>query len=446
MPRDLATRLGCVKPRTVAVEILAELEELDRGQAVAIAPYLNDELVRAARERGLLVAAFEASAAIHECWKRHRTSLGDETGVLEVAPAPKLRYLAESGFRTTYENGVVLWSPVTGAHALWWGIADYHRRQGGTAGRLGFPVTDEQSAVQPPAVLQRFQDKQDYGHAVTEALGIRCGATAYWSPETGVHSTWGGIGEHYELLGGPSQRLGFPIEDEEAAGPSPQGTTGWRQQFQRGVILWSEETRGVAVLAAPEDAPASTPSIAAYYEKAGGVTGPLGFPVGPRHDAAMSPRATRGTLQRFQGRWRYGVEITDAWDGEIGGATVYRVWRHDAEPHAVSGAIGQCHERQGGTGGWLGFPLTDEIHVELGRQVWQLFEGGAVFWTGPRDTIVVRGEFAPAQVDDLIAVLGFPTHAEEPFGRGSVQFFELGVRTVLEGTARCWVGPNRDTR
>ncbi|MEV4344778.1 hypothetical protein AB0J83_09905 [Actinoplanes sp. NPDC049596] len=439
--RDIATRLCNLRPRTAA-EVLAELAELDGRKAVAAVPYLNDEVANAARAAGVLVPAFAASAAIHECWKRHKLMLGEETGPLETAPAPEQRHGADSGFRTKYDHGVVYWSPATGAQPMWWGIAEYHERQGGTAGRLGFPLTAEITAVEPPNVVQRFQDKQDYGSEVVQKLGLLHGASVYWSPASGWHSTWGGVGEHYELLGGPENRLGFPVEDETPAGPSPQGTTGWQQRFQGGLILWTEETGGIAVFSAKVHEPESTPSIARYYTSSDGPAGPLGFPVGPRHDAAKSRKGTRGTLQRFEGRWSYGEDITGGWGGEVGGATVYRAWREGAEPHAVSGGIGEFHERAGGTGGWLGFPLTDELHTDLDQMACQLFEGGAVFWTSHTNTIAVSGSFdRPDQLDELVGLLGFPLRDEESFDRGRLQFFEFGIRTVVDDVARCWVAP-----
>lgn len=438
LPRELATRLCSLKPHSAA-EVLAELAELDESQATAAVPYLNAEVAKIAQAAGILGPAFVASVAIHECWKRHRQSLGGEVGPFEIAPAPEERQGADSGFRIRYDHGAIYWSPKSGAQPLWWGIADYHERQSGTAGRLGFPLTAEITAVESPNVLQRFQGKQDYGDDVVKKLGLQCGASVYWSPSTGAHTTWGGIGEHYELLGGPEGRLSFPTEDEASVGPSPQGTTGWQQRFRGGLILWSEETGGISIYAARVEEPESTPSIARYFERSGGPTGPLGFPVGPRHDAWMSPQGTRGTLQRFQGRWTYSEEITGDWDGEIGGATVYRAWRRGAEPNVVSGGIGEFHEREGGTAGWLGFPLTDEIHVEVEQRACQLFEGGAVFWTRVGDTITVRGNFHRTQLDELVGLLGFPIHDEEAFGRGSLQFFELGVRTVVGDIVGRWV-------
>lgn len=90
-PGELAMRLHSLRPRTTAAEVLAELAELAGGQAVAAVPYLNAEVARLARAAGILVAAFDASAAIYECWKP-----GDDAdpvaglfiNLVRCAPAP----------------------------------------------------------------------------------------------------------------------------------------------------------------------------------------------------------------------------------------------------------------------------------------------------------------------------------------------------------------------
>jgi uncharacterized protein with LGFP repeats len=130
------------------------------------------------------------------------------------------------------------------AHPTWRAINAVYGSLGGPGGPLGFPVTGEQPAPPSPTgvtgVVQRFEHRWSYpAEITTRSGGPRYGAAIYWCERYGAHVTWGGIGESYEALGGPGRALGFPVTGEIEAS-SPAGTTGYHQQFENGLILWSE--------------------------------------------------------------------------------------------------------------------------------------------------------------------------------------------------------------
>ncbi|GAA2374021.1 Hsp70 family protein [Dactylosporangium salmoneum] len=434
-PAELARRLNELAPAGAA----QVLPLLGAAQVVAAVPRLHppaaDAILGAMTDlprAELLRDAIAADEAIYDCGRRCADKLGEPVSPLRPVPG-RSRWDGGIGFVREFEHyGLVYWTRATGAQPVWHGIRAHFEAQGGIDGRLGYPVTGE-IVVDGERVLQRFQDKQDYGQDLLQRLGLRCGAAVYWSPEHGAHSTWGGVGEHFELLDGGRGRLRFPTDDEHPVGPSPAGTTGWRQHFEGGVVYWSAKTGGVAVF----------DYLAGYHEERGGVDGPLGFPVGPSRDATRSPQGTRGTLQRFEGRWNYPDEIRQSWP-ETGGATVYqreigktlirRLVNHGSGIHAVSGGIGIVHEREGGTGGRLGFPTSDEIEAAGG--VFQCFEGGTVFWTEEHDAFAVAGESVDPEA--LIERLGFPTTTEYHLDGRRVQFFQRGVRSVENEHVRYW--------
>ena len=115
---------------------------------------------------------------------------------------------------TTFQGGTIYWSPATGGHVVYGGIgAEYaatanERDAYGTVVQriLGMPTSDEAGVPGVPgARMTTFQ-----------------GGTIYWSPATGGHVVYGGIGAEYaatanerDAYGTVVQRiLGMPTSDE----------------------------------------------------------------------------------------------------------------------------------------------------------------------------------------------------------------------------------------
>lgn len=129
------------------------------------------------------------------------------------------------GRYTQFENGVIYWSPRTGAHAIRGAVLDMWSDQGSERGDLGYPTTDEVSNPNKPGVAQGFQ-----------------GGTVYWSERTGPHVVEGAIRTAYREAGAENSSLGYPTTDELSL---TRG--GAFNRFEGGAIYWSPRTGAHAV-------------------------------------------------------------------------------------------------------------------------------------------------------------------------------------------------------
>lgn len=229
----------------------------------------------------------------------------------------------------------------------------------------------------------------------------------------------------YEDTGVPE--LGEPTGGIAVASESQQRTRGYYQNFQDGQIHWSarggaQPTRG---------------ANAVYHIGLGGSGSRLGFPLTPDKPAQRSPFGTDGSYQRFESSWNYNDEICERLGLQCG-ATVY--WCDTYGAHATWGGIGEYYELNGGTGGPLGFPVSDEVEVgpshrdaEPRTAGWcQHFEGGAVYWSEKTKAVAVTKPVADYLDlhNGVASRRGFPVSpglpaADSPYGtKGRLQRFE----------------------
>lgn len=157
---------------------------------------------------------------------------------------------------STFENGVIYWSPTTGAHAVRGGIRAMWHERGAERGDLGYPTTDEIINPNKPGVVQGFQ-----------------GGTVYWSEETGPKVVEGKILETYREAGAENSELGYPTTDEIALSTR----RGALSRFQGGAIYWSPRTGAHVVPRGPVFDAWGTVD----YER-----GRLGYPTGPLRTTA----------------------------------------------------------------------------------------------------------------------------------------------------------------
>lgn len=122
------------------------------------------------------------------------------------------------GRRNTFSNGQIVWSPGTGAVAVWGGIGERYAGLGSSGGPLGLPTREEADA----AGLGRW--------------AAFAGGRIYWSPAAGSKEVYGGILRAYWKSGGSAGPLGYPITGEYDV---PGGR---RNDFQRGSISWQRAT------------------------------------------------------------------------------------------------------------------------------------------------------------------------------------------------------------
>lgn len=372
------------------------------------------------------------SQAIVHCYRLRGCITGGLGKPLLVSPdlaAPQNSKRGTQGYTMPFENGAIFWTEASGAHPIWWGIRDCFIRKDGLKGRLGFPVTDEIVIPENPitktrGVCQRFEFEWDYAPDIIEqANGVRHGATVYWCAPDHGHPVWGGIGEGYERNGGASKYLGFPTSDEMAAAPSPTGTTGWYQTFQRGTIYWCSrcETRGGNPVHG---------AIGALFHQLGGTGSRLGFPLTGEMTAAISQQGSSGVFQRFEGKWDYPPDIRRLPDIPYG-ASIYWCKAYGAQP--VWAGIGEFYERQFGTGSLLGFPTAREVATTspFGTEgAYQTFEGGLVAWHPKYYSIMVSGSILTLYLASggCSGKYGFPIAAEMvPTAGWRSQEFEGGL-------------------
>ena len=127
---------------------------------------------------------------------------------------------AGSGRSSAFQGGRIHWSGATGARAVTGPVLLHHLSHGGAAGPLGQPV-GELEQVDAAVQLQRFEG----GHVY-----VRSGQARH---------VRGAIRDHWLRLGGPTSSLGLPVRDEYAV------TGGQRSDFERGSLVWTAATATV---------------------------------------------------------------------------------------------------------------------------------------------------------------------------------------------------------
>jgi SpoIID/LytB domain protein len=194
-----------------------------RGRAYPVPGNGGPALGRAQRfERGRMTWVSVLDRGV---WQRgpvleRYDALGGERSILGM---PKTSVRSGPGYQeAAYGNGVIVWSPRTGAHAVVGALARRYLRSGGPRGPLGLPVTDARPAPEDASGastgrVQRFETGALY------ADDSRPGAVALWGP----------IYEQYRRLGGLRSGCGAPDSGVVAAGERVTAS------FERGSIGWS---------------------------------------------------------------------------------------------------------------------------------------------------------------------------------------------------------------
>ncbi|MGQ0508445.1 MAG: DUF4185 domain-containing protein [Myxococcaceae bacterium] len=140
-------------------------------------------------------------------------ALGGPTSVLGVCTSNELTTADGVGRYNLFKNGVIYWSPDTGAHEVHGLIRDKWAAIGTETSVVGYPLSDEQR--EGACRVSKFQ------HG-----GI------YYCPATGTNVVQGLIWLRYAALGGAKSELGAPTSDEHDA---PGGR---ESDFQKGSLYW----------------------------------------------------------------------------------------------------------------------------------------------------------------------------------------------------------------
>lgn len=270
---------------------------------------------------------YSASTGAHEVHgdvQRSFLALGGSYSLLGLPTSDESP--VTGGVGNTFQSGVVLWSPTTGAHAVYGAIFGQYEALGGPDGILRLPTTEEVDVADGRGVS--FQ-----------------GGRILWSRPTGAHEVHGRILEKYVAMRADSGLLKLPLSDETAAGPGRSST------FEAGSIYWSNETGAQEVHGAIRD----------KWLDAGGPTSLLGL---PSTDEGDEPG---GRSNSFVNGRVYWSPLTGA--------------------HLLYGSIGSRYLADGGAKTY-GVPMTDEYSTPTGRT--QEFPLAFIDFDGSTGVVTVR--------------------------------------------------------
>ncbi|WP_172421791.1 glycoside hydrolase family 70 protein [Enemella evansiae] len=195
--------------------------------------------------------------------------LGWEGGFYGYPTSDEFCGLRDGGCGQRFQNGLILWSPATDAHAVQGRILAAYADLGWENSKLGYPLQEEFCGLRDGGCVQRFQGgliywsratdsrvvlgaiEQAYANQgwengigypqVNEFCGLRdggCGqhfqyGSIYWSPASGSWVVKGAIRDEYAARGWENGPLGYPVSNEQC------DAGGCVQYYQRGRITWN---------------------------------------------------------------------------------------------------------------------------------------------------------------------------------------------------------------
>jgi hypothetical protein len=259
---------------------------------------------------------------------------------------------------------------------------DAYRRNGRTT-VLGIPTTEVHRAW--GYLVQDFQG----------ASGYAGGIILYNPYKNYAYYIHGAIWERYYNLGGPMAttdlkfELGPPVSDIEPyirtqpPEVSSHGTQFRYQNFEGGALEHNVDAGEVFEIHG---------AIFAKWCELGYASGELGLVTSDEREAAQSPIGTDGRVSDFEG----------------GHIHWHRTGGHGGESYETHGAIDAVYCAEGGSGGDLGFPVSDE-YVNPSEYPQSDFEGGYITTTDG----VVYEVFEYADKTPPTLVIGTPEDGEE---------------------------------
>ena len=350
--------------------------------------------------------------------------LGWKTGDLGAITVPERAI--PGGRQQDHQSGLILQQDGQTAFAVRRPLSIAYISAGGAGGDLGFPVAERETGLRDGGLGQTFEGGSIWSSTFTPPRAVRLAIEDGWAA-----SGW---------EEGP---LGYPVGAQVTL---PGGV--W-QAFEDGAVYWSAATGSHGV---------SGP-IGDLYRSVGGPAGGLRYPTTDENCGLRDG----GCYQLFQGGAIYWSPATGAGRvfGAIGdlymsyagpnGGLAYPIsgeicalrgggcyqlfqggaiyWSPATGAHRVYGAMRDAWARKGLEGGGLGYPLTDETCGLRGGGCYQLFQGGSVYWspaTGAHPVLgAIRDAWARQGLEN--GRLGYPT-SDESNPRGAYrQSFQHGV-------------------
>jgi len=152
---------------------------------------------------------------MNKAWRR----LNGERGLLGYPTSDEMRTHDGVGRWQTFERGMIVWHPETGAHEVHGDILARYTQLGGSA--YGYPTTDETATPDGRGRFNHFRE-----------MPGRADKSIYWTPQTGAHEVFGLIRARWAELGWERSHLGYPTTGElpwsGARGGRMQSFTGGR--------------------------------------------------------------------------------------------------------------------------------------------------------------------------------------------------------------------------
>jgi uncharacterized protein with LGFP repeats len=346
--------------------------------------------------------AYDAITAAWEAAGGQTSTLGARQGDV---------YPVGAGFAQDFAGGKMLFTPETGAKAMYGAILDKYQSLGGAAtSDLGFPNIDEVPGLVSPD-----------SRVVTFSAADK--PVIFWTPEHGAYVVRGPINAGWDTLGSSTGTLGVPVSDESYDGDLVT------QKFSGGQLSWSSRTKAfttvppelAAQLADLQVQVDPTAAINQAWHAAGGASGPLGAKKGGQYqvgDDGVGQDFARGKIYFSPAAGANAVEgdilakyeslggpvgsdlgfpIANEADGGIPDSRVSR-FSGDDKPvifftpkhgaFVVRGAMEAAWDKLGGASGELGAPVGDQT-VE-GDVVSQKFTGGKVSWNRVTNTFSTK--------------------------------------------------------
>lgn len=206
----------------------------------------------------------------------------------------------------------------------------------------------------------------------------------YWHPVTGVHEVHGAIRAKWAALGWERSFLGYPTSDQ-LPGTDPE-QRGVFNRFQGGAIHWHPE------------AGASRETL-----------------VGALSEATFVLERTPMTTVNATGKMADRLMARVASIGDVAAVTVLgdpeMVLGSAKGAYEVHGRIGVHYRSLGGSGSFLGYPITDECTTPDGVGRYNHFQAGSIYWspsTGAHEVHgLIRGLWAQGGWERN-AALGYP--------------------------------------
>lgn len=208
-------------------------------------------------------------------------------------------------------GATIYWSEEHGAHATSGSIDEYYESQNGTAGWLGFPISDAMR------VGPSHRDDGKGTHGVRQRFQ---GGIVYFCDKVGAIGVSAQFAEHHENKhSGVTSSLGFPVSPVLPATESQYGTSGYLQRFEGRwdygsdiVGKWSksEKPGGATIyMSAAHGAYCVGWGNGTLYERLGATGSWLGFPTSDeeRRTGARGP-----SIQTFEGGAIYYTDTHDS--------------------------------------------------------------------------------------------------------------------------------------